>query len=67
MVKNSIIYFIDTGPVCSLLGIRKSEELGYHFLKGNIFETFVLSEFIKGTYNTGEKFDLYFWRDNHKK
>jgi uncharacterized protein len=67
LVKNSKIYFIDTGLVCSLLGIRRAEELDYHFLKGNIFETFVLSEFIKGCYNTGEKFDMYFWRDNHKK
>lgn len=67
LVKNSKIYFTDTGLVCSLLGIRKPEELDYHFLKGSIFETFVISEFIKGSYNTGEIFDLYFWRDNHKK
>jgi uncharacterized protein len=67
LVKNSKIYFTDTGLICSLLGIRKQEELDYHFLKGNIFETYVLSEFIKGCYNTGEKFDLYYWRDNHKK
>jgi len=67
LVKNSKIYFTDTGLVCSLLGIRKQEELDYHFLKGNIFETYVLSEFIKGCYNTGEKFELYYWRDNHKK
>jgi predicted AAA+ superfamily ATPase len=67
LVKNSKIYFTDTGLVCSLLGIRKPEELDYHFLKGNLFETFVISEFIKYSYNTGEKFELYFWRDNHKK
>ena len=67
LVKNSKLYFTDTGLVCSLLGIRKPEELDYHFLKGSIFETFVFSEFIKSCYNTGEKFDLYFWRDNHKK
>ena len=60
LLKNSKIYFTDTGLVCSLLGIRKSEELDYHFLKGNIFETFVFSEFIKSCYNTGENFDLYF-------
>ncbi len=36
-------------------------------LKGNIFETFVLSEFLKSCYNTGDKFELYYWRDNHKK
>ncbi len=67
LIKNSKIYFTDTGIVCSLLGIRKQEELDYHFLKGNIFETFIISEFIKNCYNTGEKFELYFWRDNHKK
>lgn len=67
LVKNSKIYFTDTGLVCSLLGIRKAEELDYHFLKGNIFETFIISEFIKGCYNSGEKFDMYFWRDNHQK
>jgi len=67
LVKNSKIYFTDTGLVCSLLGIRKSEELDYHFLRGNIFETLIISEFIKGCYNTGEKFDLFFWRDNHLK
>lgn len=67
LVKNSKIYFTDTGLVCSLLGIRKPEELDYHFLKGSIFETLVVSEFIKNNYNTGENFDLYFWRDNHKK
>ena len=67
LVKNSKIYFTDTGLVCSLLGIRKPDELDYHFLKGNIFETFIVSEFIKGCYNSGEPYDLYFWRDNHKK
>lgn len=67
IVKNSKIYFTDTGLVCSLLGIRKPDELDYHFLKGNIFETFIVSEFIKGCYNSGEPYDLYFWRDNHKK
>ena len=67
LVKNSKIYFTDTGLVCSLLGIRKPDELDYHFLKGKIFETFVISEFIKGCYNSGESFDLYYWRDNHKK
>ncbi|MEA3545082.1 MAG: ATP-binding protein [Thermodesulfobacteriota bacterium] len=67
LVKNSKVYFTDTGLVCNLLGIRKPEELDYHFLRGHIFETFILSDFIKNNYNTGEKFELYFWRDNHKK
>jgi predicted AAA+ superfamily ATPase len=67
LVKNPKIYFTDTGLVCSLLGIRKKEELDYHHLKGNIFETYILNEFLKNCYNFGELFELYFWRDNHKK
>ena len=67
LVKSPKIYFTDTGLVCSLLGIRKKEELDYHFLKGNIFETFIINEVIKANYNVGEKYELYYWRDNHKK
>ena len=67
LVKSPKIYFTDTGLVCNLLGIRKKEELDYHFLKGNIFETFIINEVIKENYNLGERYEIYFWRDNHKK
>jgi len=67
LVKNPKIYFSDTGLVCNLLGIRKQEEIDYHFLKGNIFETFIVTEFIKYNFNYGEKIQFYYWRDNHKK
>jgi len=67
LVKTPKIYFTDTGLVCNLLGIRKKEELDYHFLKGHIFETFIINEVLKINYNLGERFELYYWRDNHKK
>ncbi|WP_319560281.1 ATP-binding protein [Marispirochaeta sp.] len=67
LVKSPKLYFTDTGLVCSLLGIRKKEELDYHFLKGSIFETFIINEVMKANYNQGEKYEIYFWRDNHKK
>jgi uncharacterized protein len=67
IVKNPKIYFTDTGLVCNLLGIRKTDEIDYHFLRGNIFETFVVNEFIKYNFNYGEKLQLYYWRDNHQK
>jgi uncharacterized protein len=67
IVKNPKIYFTDTGLVCSLIGIRKKEEIGYHFLRGSIFETYIVNEFLKEKFNGGEKFELYFWRDNHQK
>lgn len=67
LVKTPKIYFTDTGLVCSLLGIRNKEELDYHFMKGNIFETFIMNEILKINYNFAEKYEMYYWRDNHKK
>lgn len=67
IVKNPKVYFSDTGLVCNLLGIRKKDDLDYHFLKGSIFETFVVNEFIKYNFNFGEKLQFYYWRDNHQK
>ncbi|MFP4619215.1 MAG: ATP-binding protein [Spirochaetaceae bacterium] len=31
IVKNPKIYFTDTGLVCNLLGMRKADEIDYHF------------------------------------
>jgi len=67
LVKRSKIYFLDTGLVCNLLGIKSKEELALHYLRGNIFETFVISEILKSSFNPGERFDMYFWRDNYRK
>lgn len=67
VIKNPKIYFSDTGLVCNLIGINKKEDIDYHFLKGNIFETFIINELIKYNFNYGEKLKYYFWRDNHKK
>ncbi len=67
LVKRQKLYFYDTGLLCNLLGIRKKEELDYHFLKGSIFENFVINEFVKQKYNHDDPYELYFWRDNHKK
>ena len=67
LVKKPKLYFTDTGLVCSLLGIKKKEELDYHFLKGAIFETFIINEVLKANYNIGGRFEIFYWRDNHKK
>jgi uncharacterized protein len=67
IVKNPKIYFTDTGLVCNLLGIRKPAEIDYHFLKGSIFETLIVGESMKYSFNYGEQLQLYYWRDNHKK
>jgi len=64
LVKSPKIYFYDTGLLSYLLGINSPEELFIHAARGPVFETWVLSEIMKGRLNRGLREDLYFWRDN---
>ena len=57
------IYFYDSGLACSLLGIENKKQLKNHALKGNLFESFVISEILKTRFNRGLGANLYFWRD----
>jgi len=63
VIKMPKIYFYDTGLLCSLLGLSDKKQLKGHYLKGNIFESFVVSEFIKYRYNQGREPNVYFWRN----
>jgi predicted AAA+ superfamily ATPase len=63
VVKTPKILFTDTGLLCFLLSIRNSNDLKHHPLFGNIFETFVISEFFKRICHIAEIPPLYFWRD----
>ena len=63
IVKTPKLYFYDTGLLCYLLGINSIEQLDIHPLRGNIFENFIVSEYLKKKNNTGEEIELYFWRD----
>jgi uncharacterized protein len=65
LVKTPKLYFLDQGLACWLLGIRSSELLALHPMRGAIFESFIISEFLKSRYNQGLPADLYFWRDNN--
>ncbi len=65
LVKTPKLYFFDQGLACWLLGIRSSELLALHPMRGAIFESFIISEFLKSRYNEGLPADLYFWRDNN--
>jgi len=65
LVKMPKLYFYDVGLVSWLLGIRTTEHIATHPLRGAIFETFVISELIKSSLNKGERPQLYFWRDSN--
>lgn len=63
LVKRPKLFFYDPGLVCSLLGITSEKILHLHPLKGAIFETMVVSEFVKIQHSLADKPQLYYWRD----
>lgn len=64
LVKTPKLYFLDTGVACWLLGIQDPRQLEVHALRGQLFETWVVGELLKGRFNRGLVSNLYFWRDN---
>jgi len=65
LVKMPKLYFYDVGLAAWLLGIRTTEQIITHPLRGNLFETFIISELIKSKLNCGEKPSFFFWRDSN--
>ena len=65
LVKSPKLYFVDVGLACWLLGVRSTEVLALHPLRGALFETLVVGEFLKARHNRGLAPELYFWRDNN--
>ena len=64
LLKTPKLYFYDTGLVCSLLGIKKLNDLDLHWARGALFENMIISDLMKNYFNRVEMPPLYFWRDN---
>ncbi len=64
LIKTPKLYFYDTGLVCLLLNLQNSDQLTTHAMRGQLFETWVMSELIKKNFNQGLRSNLYFWRDS---
>jgi hypothetical protein len=47
LVKTPTLYFLDSGLMAWLLGIQSADSLAIHAQRGHLFESFVVSEFIK--------------------
>ncbi len=65
LVKSPKLYFLDTGLLCFLLGLREPSQLEAHPLRGAVFENHVLAEIHKVFLHHGERPPLYFWRDSN--
>lgn len=64
VVKTPKLYFVDTGLLCRLLDITEHAHLVHHPLRGAIFESWVISELIKGRLHRGERANISFWRSH---
>ncbi len=63
LVKSPKLYFLDSGLLSFLLGIKSAEELQFHAMRGSVFESFVFSELYKMYAHVGQIPPVYFWRD----
>lgn len=65
LTKSPKVYFTETGLVTSLLDITTTAQVARDPLIGNIYENFVVSEFLKARLNAGLRPNMYFYRDAH--
>lgn len=63
LVKTPKVYFYDTGLLAYLMDIRSKDQIAVHPCRGALFETFVIAEIAKASYNRGLPPPIYFWRD----
>lgn len=64
MTKSPKLYMTDVGLAAALLGIQNASQMQHHPLRGALFETMVVNEFLKRRCNSGSYAPLHFWRDN---
>ena len=64
VVKQPKLYFYDTGLLCALLGIHSADQIANHYLRGQIYESFVIAEYLKCRHNARLRPNAFFWRDS---
>ena len=65
LIKSPKLYFYDTGLVCYLLRIEEVSQIVNHPLRGEIFETFIISELIKKRLHFGRSDNIYYFRESN--
>ena len=63
IIKSPKLFFYDTGLVCSLLGLRRADLVDTYYMRGAVFENWVVSEVLKYYYHRGQTAPCYFWQD----
>lgn len=65
LVKTPKLYFLDSGLLCYLLGIKSRDELILSPYRGQVVESFAISEMIKVRNNLGLNDDISYFRDKY--
>ncbi|RLD31466.1 MAG: AAA family ATPase [Bacteroidetes bacterium] len=65
LIKSPKIYFYDPGLAAFLIDINDPGQIDTHPLKGNLYETMILSELVKNRFNQGRINNLLFYRDSN--
>ncbi len=63
IIKTPKLYFYDTGLLCHLLKIHRTEQILTHPVKGALFENMMIAEQVKRMYHKNDVQDIWFWRD----
>ncbi|KKP94819.1 MAG: hypothetical protein US13_C0014G0007 [candidate division TM6 bacterium GW2011_GWE2_36_25] len=63
LIKSPKLYFYDTGVACSLLEIEDVQQMMKHYLRGGLFESMIITELMKESYNHNRRPHTFFWRD----
>ena len=64
LIKSPKLYFYDPGLAAWLQNLQSAEHLSTHPARGQLFETWVVSELLKHRFNHALASNLYFWRDS---
>lgn len=67
IVKAPNMYFMDTGLCAYLTRWSSAETLEVSAMSGAFFETYVVSEIVKGYYNEGKRPPIFYYRDFDQK
>ena len=65
IIKSPRLFFYDAGLACNLLGISTVLDFMNHYLKGGLFESFIISDLHKTIFNRKLNKKIYYFRDSH--
>ena len=65
LIKSPKIYFYDTGLACHLLNLNTASTIEQYYMRGSLFENWVISEMMKNRFNANKPTAFYFWKDSN--